>query len=165
MKDKGFLLLILAMFVVASCSPFQITTREPQPSPILVTEETVPTADVIPQPPSLSPTTPKAGDTPQMFPSTPRLQGLVEKAKEDLAKRLSIHLTEIVVVEAAEVTWPDSSLGCPQNGMAYAEVLTQGYLIRLEYAKKQYEYHAGKGTEATYCPNPTAPVPGTPGNT
>jgi hypothetical protein len=108
---------------------------------------------------------PTQGDNSQMTPSVPGLQGLIEKAREDLAKRLSITVTEISVAEAAAVIWPDSSLGCPQKGMAYAEVLTSGYLILLEYANNQYEYHAGKGPEVFYCPNPTPPVPGTPGNT
>jgi hypothetical protein len=93
------------------------------------------------------------------------MQSLIEKTKEDLAKRLSITMAEIIVVEASEVVWPDSSLGCPQKGMAYLQVLTPGYLILLEYANNQYEYHAGKGLDFIYCTNPTAPLPGPPGST
>ena len=100
-----------------------------------------------------------------MTPIAPGLQALVEKAKTDLAARLSIPVIEISLKEAEGVIWPDSSLGCPQKGMAYAEVLTPGYLILLEYADRKYEYHAGKGPEVYYCPNPTPPVPGIPGDT
>jgi hypothetical protein len=99
-----------------------------------------------------------------MTPFSPGLQGLIEKAKKDLAKRLSVAATEISVAQAGEVVWPDSSLGCPQEGMAYAQVLTPGYLVILEYANSKYGYHAGRGGEVFYCPHPTPPVPGTPGN-
>ncbi len=101
-------------------------------------------------------------------PSTPTasgLQNLIEKAKENLAQRLSISVTQISLVEATEVVWPDSSLGCPQEGMAYAQVLTPGYLILLEYSGTTFEYHASKGNYVITCVNPSPPFPGTPDNT
>jgi hypothetical protein len=51
------------------------------------------------------------------IPSIPGLTTLIEKAKEDLAQRLSIPLSQINTVEAKEVFWPDASLGCPQPGL------------------------------------------------
>ena len=175
MKVQGILFLFLAALVTGGCYPSQTVPREPQVLPLVTPEEAAPTQ----QPPStlplLSPTMdknmqtplvlPTQGDNSQMTPSVPGLQGLIEKAKEDLAKRLSITLVDIIVAEAAGVIWPDSSLGCPQKGMAYAEVLTPGYLILLEYANIKYEYHAGKGPDVIFCTNPTPPVPGAPGNT
>jgi hypothetical protein len=98
-------------------------------------------------------------------PATFSLQNLTEIAKEDLAQRLSIPTTQISVIEAKAVTWSDSSLGCPQEGMVYAQVLTSGYLIVLGYSDNQYEYHAGKGPNVFYCPNPIPPVPNAPDNT
>ncbi len=95
----------------------------------------------------------------------PALQSLIDQASQDLANRLPAATSNIRVVEAGEVVWPDASLGCPQPDMAYAEVLTPGYLVRLEYAGVLYEYHAGKAGDIFYCQNPTPPVPGTPGNT
>lgn len=89
------------------------------------------------------------------------LRYLVEKARADLAQRLSISISQINLVDAKEVVWPNSSLGCPQPGMVYAEVLTPGYLIILNADDKEYEYHASKGTYVVYCDNPTPPIPGT----
>jgi hypothetical protein len=89
-------------------------------------------------------------------------QNLIAKAREDLAQRLSISISRIILVEAKEVVWPDSSLGCPQPGMAYAQVLTPGYLIVLSAGDIEYEYHASRGAEVIYCENPNPPVPGTP---
>lgn len=93
------------------------------------------------------------------------LQKLIESSRQDLAGRLSISGDEIVLLEAISVTWPDSSLGCPQEGMAYAQVLTPGYLIRLQAGDSEYEYHAGRSSTVIYCDNPVPPVPGTPSDT
>jgi hypothetical protein len=106
---------------------------------------------------------PKKDDT-RMTQTPPfsNLERLIVKAKEDLAKQLSIEIIEISLVAAREVVWPDASLGCPQPGMAYAEVLTPGYLILLKSKNIEYEYHASRGTEVIYCENPMPPVEGTP---
>jgi hypothetical protein len=67
-------------------------------------------------------------------------------------------------VKATSIVWPDSSLGCPQDSMVYAQVLTPGYLIVLETGGKVYEYHANRDTYVIFCENPSPPVPGTPGD-
>jgi hypothetical protein len=67
----------------------------------------------------------------------------VEQARTDLAERLGVPVDEITVVSHEEVTWPDSSLGCPQPGMHYAQVLTNGTRTVLTAAGKHYNYHAG----------------------
>lgn len=76
-------------------------------------------------------------------PADPGLQNLIEKAMADLAQRLSIPVNEIILLEATSVTWPDSSLGCPQPGMAYTQVPQDGLLIRLQADEQIYEYHSG----------------------
>jgi len=110
------------------------------------------------------------GNEIQMTPTLPtstetNMQSLVEKARADLAQRLGISKDEINVVEANSVVWPDGSLGCPEQGMQYAQVLTPGYLIRLRYQEQQFEYHASRGTTIVYCEDPAPPVPGTPADT
>jgi hypothetical protein len=110
---------------------------------------------------------PTQGDITQMPTSLPTpadtgIQNLIEKAKEDLAQRLAVSANEINLVEATSVTWPDSSLGCPQKGMVYTQVLTSGYLILLEANGNMYEYHANRNTYVIFCENPSPPVPGTP---
>jgi len=99
------------------------------------------------------------------IPSDTGLQKLIEKAKGNLAQRLSISETEITLVKATDVIWSDSSLGCPQKGMVYADVLTSGYLIILSTNNMEYEYHSSRGTDVVYCENPKPPVPGMPGDT
>jgi len=95
----------------------------------------------------------------------PAAHQLAARARDDLARKLGIPLDQIIVSSAQAVTWPDSSLGCPEPGMAYAQVLTSGYLILLEAGGKIYEYHANSGTYVFFCENPKPPVPGMPGDT
>jgi len=108
------------------------------------------------------PVLPTIGETPQMTPSLPtpaagNLQGLIEKAKEDLAQRLAISPTQINLMEITEVEWSDSSLGCPQPGMDYLQVITPGYFILLEVNAQTYEYHSNRDTYFVYCQNSTPP--------
>jgi|GEM_PF-637628 len=88
---------------------------------------------------------------------TPVLQSLADRARQDLAKRLSVPVNDITIIQAAHVTWSDSSLGCPQPGMAYTQVLVPGFLVVLGTASQQYEYHAGKDQAIFYCTDPQPP--------
>ena len=66
-------------------------------------------------------------------------------AMADLAARLSVNPAAITVTVVEPIDWPDASLGCPQPGMMYAQVVTPGYRIVLEVDGKSYEYHIGGG--------------------
>jgi len=66
-------------------------------------------------------------------------------AKKDLAARLGISPGNIIVAESGEATWPDASLGMPEPGQMYAQMLTEGFRIVLEAGGKRYEYHFGNG--------------------
>ena len=104
--------------------------------------------------------------TPETPPAIPaEIQNLVQNAKLDLAARLAVDPDQVQVVRAEAVVWPNSSLGCPQPGMLYMEVLTPGYLILLSANAQPYEYHAGKNSDAFYCQNPTPPAAGEPADT
>jgi hypothetical protein len=79
------------------------------------------------------------------------LESLIKRAKDDLARRLSISAAQIGLVEARAVVWPDSSLGCPQPGMRYKQVPEDGALIILQAQGKVYEYHAGGSRGLFLC--------------
>ncbi len=87
-------------------------------------------------------------------------QHVVEMAKEDLAQRLDLSPWEISVTSIQAVEWSDASLGCPQPGMAYAQVITPGFLIVLEASGQTYEYHSDAGRFVILClEHGTSPVP------
>ena len=83
----------------------------------------------------------------------PELLGLpeVEQARADLALRLNVPPEDIEIVEVQEVEWTDTSMGCPQPGVDYLQVVTPGLLIRLNYAGQTYAYHSGGGQPPFLC--------------
>jgi len=82
----------------------------------------------------------------------------IERAKTDLAQRLSITATDIDLVEARNVTWPDTSLGCSQEGMMYAQVETDGFIVRLEANDNLYVYHTDTRGNVVLCETSQLPV-------
>ena len=101
-------------------------------------------------------------DPPLSIPTNPGLSALIERAKADLAQRLSIPASQIKTIETKEVFWPDASLGCPQPGIVYAQIPTPGYLIMLAYSGNEFEYHVNIHGNTLHCENPTPPILGTP---
>lgn len=81
------------------------------------------------------------------------MQPLIEAASADLMKRLSVTRASIEVVSAQSVVWPDKSLGCPQPGMTYIQVLADGYRIELRVKDQIYSYHGGEGRGPFLCEN------------
>jgi hypothetical protein len=75
----------------------------------------------------------------------------VEQAKEDLARRKGVDKGEIGLVAVEAVNWPDTSLGCPQPDMMYAQVITPGFRIVLSHADETYVYHSDHGNRVVYC--------------
>lgn len=67
---------------------------------------------------------------------------LAVRAVEELAAEMGIETSAISVTAMDAVDWPDASLGCPEDGMMYAAVLTSGYKIMLEANGEQHEYHS-----------------------
>ena len=73
----------------------------------------------------------------------PGLSPVIPVAVADLAERLGLSESEIEVTAAYLVTWPDASLGCPEPGMQYAQVVTDGAVIELKADEMTYSYHMG----------------------
>ncbi len=82
---------------------------------------------------------------------TPVDAATLDLVKQDLAKRLSVTVDQITVVSSTPTEWPDSSLGCPQPGEAYSQIVTPGYLILLSLGQKQYEYHTDLSATIVFC--------------
>ena len=88
-------------------------------------------------------------------PVEPGLEGLANRAREDLARRLSIPVEQIEVLESKSVVWPDGGLGCPEPEMAYTQVPVEGVLIRLRAEGRVYSYHGGEGRPLFLCERAT----------
>lgn len=90
---------------------------------------------------------PEATETPR--PSAG--ERMVELARRDLARRLDLDAAEVRVMSVEAVDWPDASLGCPQPGMAYTQVVTPGFRVVLEAEGRTYEYHTDRGRLMVLC--------------
>ena len=80
----------------------------------------------------------------------PGAEGVVQKATEDLARRVGTEIGAVRVERAEPRDWPDTSLGCPEPGRAYAQVITPGYRLVLVVGSQTYVYHTSS-TEARPC--------------
>lgn len=95
----------------------------------------------------------------------PGLQRLADVARSDLGAKLDVDAEDIDVVEAAYVTWRDSSIGCPRPDMQYMQVLTNGARLVLRANGILYHYHSGGNRAPFLCahPSPGASLPYAPG--
>lgn len=106
-----------------------------------------PGSPVLPTDLAVAPAAPAAGAAPV----SPGSEAAQATAIADLAKQTGVPADQITVVSVDPMEWPDTSLGCPQEGMMYAQVITPGYLIVLETQGQQYEYHTDQGTNVVLC--------------
>ena len=74
--------------------------------------------------------------------SFPEYSYVVDLAKNDLAERLNIPLSQIQLIKQEKVDWPDTGLGYPEKGKMYAQVITPGFRIVLKAEGRLYEYHS-----------------------
>jgi hypothetical protein len=85
------------------------------------------------------------------IPSDPNAQRLAQIAKEDLAQKFKVSIDQIQITAIEAMVWPDSSLGCPQMGSMYTQVLTPGFKISLETNGKPYTYHTDDQDRVLLC--------------
>jgi hypothetical protein len=79
--------------------------------------------------------------------SANRAQDAARRAIDDLAGRLNLDSAKISLISVQAVDWPDASLGCPEPGKVYAQVVTPGYRIVLEVGEARYVYHSDSEAE------------------
>jgi hypothetical protein len=75
---------------------------------------------------------------------------LAAQAEQDLSQRLGIAAEEISLVTIESVDWPDASLGCPEPGKMYAQVITPGHRFILAAKGQEYAYHAN-AEKTVFC--------------
>jgi hypothetical protein len=134
---------LLASCVPVPPAPAATAISTPQPTALTPGESTTPSAQ--PSPAVTQPVQPS---------SSPAVVQAINAAVDDLSTDTGILKSDIKLVSVEAVDWPDSSIGCPQPGMMYAQVITPGYRIVLEAGGKTYEYHvASSGTGVCQPPS------------
>jgi hypothetical protein len=146
------------LLILAACSPSNASQSPPAPA---ATQSS--TVEAAPPPPRLPVTSPAPGSLPtpdaragagQGSPANAAAQAAaVDAAVRDAAGRLSLASgagdLRVQQVEARE--WPDSALGCPKPGVMYAQVVTPGFLVIINGAGRELEYHADSRGRIILC--------------
>jgi hypothetical protein len=81
---------------------------------------------------------------------------LVGAAQRQLALHLKVSPADLPLQSANAKEWPDGSLGCPQNGQAYPQIVTPGFLLIFTDAAQsaQYPVHTGRSAaQMLLCQN------------
>ena len=159
-------LTIVAIAILAACAPPAAldNLKATEPSLVVSPQPSARATDRVKAAPTTVSSTPLGPAEETNMTTTlkiePGMQPLIDAATADLAKRLSVTQDAIEVISAQSVVWPDSSLGCPQPGMAYLQVPEDGALIVLQVNGINYEYHNGGSRGLFLCeiiykdPNP-----------
>lgn len=130
-------------------SPEPTATNTPLPPPTeLPTEIIEPISPISPVTTTEQATMSLPDKSAQLIPGS---EEPVAAAITDLSEQTGIPADEIFLVSVEAVDWSDTSLGCPQEGFMYAQVITPGYLIVLEAQGQQYEYHTDRATNVVLC--------------
>jgi len=134
MSRFAYLCASVLVVVLTSCSQLRAVPVSPTPSPL-----PAPKPESLPSPPATG-----SGDL-------AAADAAVRAAISDAASRLKVASDTIQVVSVSATDWSDTSLGCPQPGMFYAQVIVQGYTIVLSSGQARIEYHADKRGRVVTC--------------
>ena len=141
---------LCGLVTLLACSPIGQPAASPTSAPVITAIPSPvatnrPTLTVSPGAPSPAATA-TARIEPQQTPLPPAADPktlVTNLVKQDVAKRTGVSIESVVVTLVEEHEWPDSSLGCPKPGFAYAQVIIIGWLVQAQAAGKSFEYHTG----------------------
>ena len=106
---------------------------------------------VAPSPTPAVSATPIALENGSMSPGTSDVPAsIIDAVVADIAKTAGVPADQITVVSAESVTFPDGSLGCPQPGLAYTQMVVDGYKIVAKVEETVYDYR-GSGSSFKRC--------------
>jgi hypothetical protein len=131
----------------STTAPTPTTEPAPEPTTELSTEIIEPATPI-------TPTTAAGGVSVSpdiLAQALPGSEEPLTAAIADLAQQTGRPPEEIGLVSIEAVDWSDASLGCPQEGYMYAQVITPGFRIILEADGQQYEYHTNQADGVILC--------------
>jgi hypothetical protein len=69
------------------------------------------------------------------------VEHMLTLARADLARRLGAPPEEVTLTGSHAVVWPDTSLGCPEQGRSYLPTQTKGHVLSFDWRGRSYRYH------------------------
>ena len=155
MKQPVLTTMILISILLAACASPAGTQNPTEPSgPAISTQIPSETPGPTPKPaqPEVSPTTPPTHMPTDVPPAR-------QAAIQALADALGIDPSQVKVVRAEGVDWPNGCLGVQHIGMMCTQQIVPGYRIILEANGQQYEYHTDRSGSEVVPGNGQRPIP------
>ncbi|MFQ5944837.1 MAG: hypothetical protein ACE5NC_01120 [Anaerolineae bacterium] len=73
-------------------------------------------------------------------------------ARSFLAETLGVEESDLRLLSTEDVLWNDTSLGCPEPGKVYLQVITPGYRFTFQHGAERFEVHTNlDGTQTVTC--------------
>ncbi len=78
---------------------------------------------------------------------------VIQAALDAASTLLDASADNLIVVMTAQRDWSDSSLGCPEPGRAYAQIITPGFIVTVDTDDlvTEIQVHTDRGTRAAIC--------------
>ncbi len=98
---------------------------------------------------------PKDVETPASAPGPDipaEYQEIANEAIRLVASELGVSPDDVTVLSVEPVTWSDASLGCPEPGMMYAQVITPGFLVTTQVQGETHRVHLNEQGKGVVCP-------------
>jgi hypothetical protein len=77
----------------------------------------------------------------------------------DAARRFDVAESSVVLARAERVSWPDSSLGCPEPGGLYTQAVVPGYRLVAKTSEGEMVYHTDRHDHVASCANESRKPP------
>lgn len=82
------------------------------------------------------------------YPEPDMTDDLLEAIVADAAERTGVDSAQVEIVSVTEEIFNDSSLGCPEPGQVYTQVITPGYIVIVQAGGAELDYRVGTQPEA-----------------
>jgi hypothetical protein len=111
-----------------------------------------------------APHTPGSPDLPTSTPPPGSAvpQEILDLILDEAASLAGVPREQLTIERAEAVTWGDGSLGCPEPGVMYTQMLVDGYWVVIGAGDQTFDFR-GSGTSYRLCP-PGRGVPPAPAN-
>jgi len=145
-----------AVLALAACGPAPTATQPTalptiEPTVAVIEMPTAPVTTPYPAPNSSYPAPGQPSPEPTSEINEATMKAMSDLARQKLAEELEIGVDQIQVVSADPTYWSDTSLGCPQPGMTYPQVMTPGYRVTLIVGSDLYTYHTDTKQTVVRC--------------
>ncbi|HEV2126002.1 MAG TPA: hypothetical protein VGW38_24870 [Chloroflexota bacterium] len=95
-----------------------------------------------------------SGQQDQQVDVAPEARQVVDGALQNASNRLGVPRERLQILRVEEREWPDTSLGCPEPGRMYAQVITPGYFVVINdetLPGRTLEYHTDRQGRVVHC--------------